>query len=90
MAHTSSTIVGGDTDEEAEDAHDNNLLQFLNSSREPNLHLNADKLKLKMAEVPHIDHTLTSNGFCVDPKKAEAIEKKPVPQDGKAMQRLMG
>ena len=38
-------------------------------------------MKLKMTEVPYIGHLLTREGLHVDPKKVEAIEKMPEPED---------
>ena len=84
-------IVGcGDTDDEAEADHNRNLKAFLERARECNLRLNADKLKLKMTQVPYIGHLLTREGLRVDPKKVEAIEEMPAPKDAKAVQRLLG
>ena len=84
-------IIGcGDTDDEAEADHDRNLKVFLECSRERNLRLNADKLKLKMAQVPYMEQLLNREGLRVDPKKVDAIEKMPAPKDAKAVQRLLG
>ena len=47
-------------------------------------------MKLKVTEVPYIGHLLTGEGLHMDPKKVEAIEKKPEPEDAKAVQRLLG
>ena len=70
VIHDDFLIVGcGDTDDEAEADHDRNLKAFLERARERNLRLNADKLKLKMTQVPYIGHLLTREGLCVDPKK---------------------
>ena len=88
--HTSDFLLVGcrDTDDEAEADHDRNLKVFLERARKRNLRLNADKLK--MTQVPYIEHLLTREGLRVDPKKAEAIEKMPAPKDAKAVQRLLG
>ena len=59
-------------------------------ARERNLHLNADKLKLKMTQVPYIGHLLTREGLRVAPQKFEDIDKMPAPKDAKAVQRLLG
>ena len=59
-------------------------------ARERNLRLNADKLKLKMTQVPYIGHLLTREGLRVDQKEVEAIEKMLAPKDVKAVQRLLG
>ena len=75
-------IVGcGTTDDEADIDHDKNLRAFLDRARERNLRLNAEKLKLKMTEVPYIGHLLTCEGLRVDPKKVEAIKKMHEPED---------
>ena len=62
----------------------------MDRARERNLQLNAEKIKLKMTEVPYIGHLLTREGLHVDPKKVEAIEKIPEPEDAKAVQKLLG
>ena len=68
VIHDDFLIFGcGDTDAEAD--HDRNLKAFLERARECNLRLNADKLKLKMTQVPYIGHLLTREGLRVDPKK---------------------
>jgi len=91
VIHDDFLIVGcGTTDEQAEEDHDKNLRAFLNRARDRNLRLNAEKMKLKLTEVPYIGHVLTRDGLSVDPKKVEAIEKMPEPEDAKAVQRLVG
>ena len=91
VIHDDFLIVGcGTTDEEAEIDHDKNLREFLDRARERNLRLNAEEMKLKMTEIPYIGHLLTREGLHVDPKKVEAIEKMPEPEDAKAVQRLLG
>ena len=72
--HTSDFLLVGcrDTDK-AEADHDRNLKVFLERAPKRNLRLNADKLKLKMTQVPYIEHLLTREGLRIDPKKAEAI-----------------
>ena len=70
VIHDVFLIVGcGDTYDEAGADHDRNLKAFLERARECNLRLNADKLKLKMTQVPYIGHLLTREGLRVDPKK---------------------
>ena len=91
VIHDDFLIVGcGTTDEEADNDHDKNLRAFLDRARDCNLRLNAEKMKLKMTEVPYTGHLLTREGLHVDPKKVEAIEKIPEPEDAKAVQRLLG
>ena len=91
VIHDDFLIVGcGDTDDEAEADHDRNLKALLERARERNLCLNADKLKLKMTQVPYIGHLRTREGLRVDRKKVEAIEEMPAPKDAKVVQRLLG
>ena len=91
VIHDDFLIVGcGTTDEDADIDHDKNLREVLDRARERNLRLHAEKMKLKMTEVPYIGHLLTREGRHVDPKKVEAIEKIPEPDDAKAVQRLLG
>ena len=78
------------TDEEADIDPDKKLRAFLDRTRERNLRLNAEKMKLKMTEVPYIGHLLTREGLRVDPKKVEAIEEMPEPENAKPVQRLFG
>jgi hypothetical protein len=80
----------GDTTEEAEIDHDNNMLQLLERARKVNLKLNSTKLKYKLEEVEYMGHLLTKDGVKPDPHKVEAILKMPRPQDAKAVQRLLG
>ena len=91
VIHDDLLIVGcGTTDEEVDIDHDKNLREFLDRARERNLRLNAEKMKLKLTEVPYISHLVTREGLHVDPKKLEAIEKIPEPEDAKAVERLLG
>ena len=69
-------IVGcGDTDDEAEADHDRNLKAFLERARERNLHLNADRLKVKIHHTSPTLDIYSQAQDCVDPRKVEAIEK---------------
>ena len=91
VIHDDFLIVGcGDTDDEAEADHYRNLKAFLERARECNLRLNADRLKLKMTQVPYIGHLLSRGGLRVDPKQVDATEEMPAPKNAKAVQRLLG
>ena len=91
VIHDELLIVGcGTTDEEVDIDHEKNLREFLDRARERNLRLNAEKMKLKLTEVPYISHLVTREGLHVDPKKLEEIEKIPEPEDAKAVERLLG
>ena len=80
----------GNTYEEAEKDHDNNLIALFERAREKNIKYGRPKLKLKMKEAPYMDNLLTQGGLKADPKKIEAISEMPRPEDKKGVQRLMG
>ena len=60
----------GDDMETATSDHDKNLRIVLERTRERNLTLNKDKVRLRLTEVPYIGHLLTADGLKPDPKKA--------------------
>ena len=47
--------------------NDRNLLSFLQRCYKRRVHLNSDKLQLRMKEVPFIGHVATSEGLHPDP-----------------------
>ena len=63
----------GDTPEEADHDHDNNLRQLLKRCREKNIKLNKAKFTFKSKEVSFIGHILTKDGLKPDPNKVRAI-----------------
>ena len=84
-------IVGrGDTMEEANADHDNNLRVFLDRCRERGIKLNPDKLDFKKEEVKFMGHIIASDGLKVDPDKVAAIANMPVPENVEALQRFVG
>jgi len=84
-------VVGyAETDEEAALDHDRNLRAFLMRCTECNVKLNADKFKLRQAEVPFIGHVASNRGLQVSPDKVCAILDMPAPQDVKGVQRFLG
>ena len=84
-------VVGrGQTEENAIHDHDKNLEVLLQRCEERGVRLNADKLKLRMQEVPFIGHIATQQGLCVDPAKVQAIKDMPLPKNVAGVQRLLG
>ena len=59
--------------------HDRNLESFLMRCAARGVKLNAEKLKLRMREVPFIGQVATDRGLCVDPSKVRAITDMPSP-----------
>ena len=70
--------------------HDRNLLSFLQRCDERGVHLNSDKLQLRMKEVPFIGHVATGEGLRVDPSKVRAIREMPPPENVAGVQRILG
>ena len=70
--------------------HDRNLRVFLDRCDQRNLHLNVDKIQLRVTEVPFIGHTVIANGLKPGPGKIEAILKMPAPVDTAGVRRLLG
>ena len=57
-------VVGyGESWQSAIKDHDRNLLSFLQRCDERGVHLNSDKLQLRMKEVPFIGNVATSEGL---------------------------
>ena len=84
-------VVGfGDTVEAAVIDHDKNLEAFLQRGKDRGIKLNAEKVSLRMREVPFIGHVATDKGLCVDPSKVRAISEMPPPTDVAAIQRSLG
>ena len=90
VADDFAAVGFGETLEEATLDHDKNLKAFLERCEEKNIKLNAEKLKLRMREVPFIGHIATAEGLCVDPAKVGAIRDMPQPENVAAVQRLLG
>ena len=84
-------VVGcGTTVEEATDARDRVIINFLDRCKEQDVKLNTDKLNLRQKEVPFIGHIATDKGLRVDPAKVRAISEMPAPTDKAGVQRLLG
>ena len=84
-------VVGrGDTTEDASRDHDQNLSALLQRCAERAVKLNAEKIRLRLTEVPFIGHMATKEGLCMDPAKVQAIKEMPAPRDVAAVQRLLG
>ena len=73
-------VVGyGDTVEEAEKNHDENLRKVLNRARQVNLKLNSKKMSLKKTEVKFMGHVISRDGLKPDPDKVKAVKDMPKP-----------
>ena len=84
-------IIGyGDTEEEASENHDNNVIQFLETCKKNNIKLNSNKIRWKKKEVQYIGHTTTSRGLKPGEGKISAIENMPKPEDKSGVRRILG
>ena len=84
-------VVGyGDSLQAASKDHDKSLSAFLQRCEERGVRLNADKLQLRMREVPFIGHVATSEGLRAGPAKVRAIREMPRPENVAAVQRILG
>ena len=68
--------------------HDRTLDVFL--LRHTARGINAEKVQLRLHEVPFIGHVATDRGLCVDSAKTRAISEMPPPTDVAAIQCLLG
>ena len=80
----------GDTLDQAENDHDNNLLRLLDRARQKRLVFNASKIRLKLPEVRYCGHIFSAQGIRADPEKVKAITNLSEPKDMKALQRFLG
>lgn len=80
----------GDTPEEATKDHDRCLIGLMDRCREKNLKLNANKLKLRLKQVPFIGHLVTDTGLKPDPEKVKAVKEMPNPTDVAGVLRFAG
>ena len=84
-------IVGfGDNEVDAHRSHDANLLAVIQRCEQSGMKLNANKMQLRIPEVPFIGHLATADGLRVDRRKVRAINEMPRPTDVAAVQRLLG
>ena len=84
-------IIGyGDTEEEASENHDNNVIQFLETCKKNNIKLNRNKIRWKKKEVQYSGHTTTSRGLKPGEGKISAIENMPTPEDKSGVRRILG
>ena len=70
--------------------HDQNLAAFLQRCTKQGIQLNAEKMKLRLHEVPFIGHIATDKGLRADPAKVCAIVGMPPPTDVAGVQCLLG
>lgn len=80
----------GDTQEEAEANHDENLKKLLDRARKANLKLNSKKMNLKKQQVKFMGHVITQDGLKPDPDKVKAVKNMPKPKCKQEALSLLG
>ncbi len=84
-------IVGlGDTREEADAAHDRNVLALMDRARTRCLKLNPAKIQYKLQKITFMGHILSEDGVAPDPKMTQAISNMPPPTDTLGVMRFCG
>ena len=84
-------VVGnGETLDEANKNHDENLVRLLDRDRQVNLRLKSSKLHLRKPEVRFMGHLITSKGLEPDPDKVKAVEEMPEPTTKQELKSLLG
>ena len=85
------TVMGfGDTEEEADRNHDENLIKLLERAPKVNLRLNIKKMKLRQREVNFMGHIASKDGLKPDPEKIRAVEDMPRPTSKQEVFSLLG
>ena len=80
----------GETQEEAIEDHDSNLIKLLQRARETNLKLNKSKIKFRQPDVKFMGHVITNQGLKPDPDKVKAVDEMPSPTCKKELATLLG
>lgn len=80
----------GNTETEAVEHHNRNLMALLQRCRDVGIKLNKAKMKLNQSEVRFFGHVLSKEGLKPDPQKAVAISSMEAPKDAAALQRFLG
>ena len=73
-----------------EDEHDQNLLRFLQVTKDKGLCLNKDKIQFKKTEVSFFGHRWSKDGLSPDPKKIQSIINMDFPEDKETMHSFLG
>lgn len=80
----------GDSREEAEKQHDDNLVKLLEACRKQNLKLNKEKVRYKSQEIKFIGHIVSDKGIKPDSEKVQAVINMKSPCNIKELKTFMG
>ena len=73
-----------------DDEHDKRLIECLEKARKIGLTLNSSKCQFRCDELTYLRHTISKDAINADASKIRAITEKPMPENKKALQRLLG
>ena len=73
-----------------DDKHDKRLIQCLEEARKIGLTLNSSKCQFRGDELTFLGHTISKDRINADANKITAITEMSMPEDKKAVQRLLG
>ena len=73
-----------------DDKHDKRLIQCLEEARKIGLTLNSSKCQFRGDELTFFGHTISKDRINADANKITAITEMSMPEDKKAVQRLLG
>ena len=69
------------------EAHDRNLIAFMERCRYNGINLNREILQLRISEVTFMRHRTAKDGLYSDPKKVKAIAKMAAPTNAEELPR---
>ena len=72
-----------------EDDHDLHLIKCLEKAKAMGMTMNIDKCQFKTPELIYLWHKLTADGIRADESKIKSILDMPIPENKKAIQRLL-
>ena len=72
------------------DSFKSNVISFLDRCVEKDLHLNADKIRINIPNVPFFGQVLTKEGLRPDPHKVDVIKQWPTPTNVTELQSFLG
>ena len=72
-----------------QEEHNHNMIAFLETCLQIDLHLNPEKMRINCAEIPFFAMLLMKDGIKPDPKMEE-IKNWPIPQGVKQLQSFLG
>ena len=80
----------GESDKEAEEDHDRNLLALMRRCSNVGIKLSMDKFRYKQSEVTYVGHVLSAKGVKSDPRKVTAIRNMDTPTNKAELLRFLG